>query len=343
MNTNPLLSVVAPMFNTEKYIARFIECIRKQSYENWELILVDDGSTDSTIQIVEEYCKKDERIILKKRDRDPKNADTCRNIGQSLVSGKYMIVFDSDDIVEPYCFQQRVEYMENHQNVDFATFPGASVTVDETNGKVSYTGKKWGLSTDNNILKCFLEANYPYAVWDNIYKAELFKNQLWDERIKVYQDFDYIITTLIGNYSHAFSTESKVDYLYCVGHPNAITAKYITNEKFESTIYLFEKTVDRLNENKYSKEYLFSFRKFFLLQFERIALTGTDEQLIVFTRLFKSKYRNKTKRVAFCSFLFTKGNIKTKNMRGFFLDLMFHPGRRTKKFLKSILHIKKDR
>ena len=75
------VSVVIPVYNVINYLATTINSIICQTYTNWELLLVDDGSTDGSLEVSRAFCKEDERIHLFERDRPPKGAPTCRNIG----------------------------------------------------------------------------------------------------------------------------------------------------------------------------------------------------------------------------------------------------------------------
>ena len=136
------VSIIVPAFNASAYIKKFIQCIQEQTYNNWELIIVDDGSSDDTFEIISNFSRTDSRIIVKKRNREPKGSVTCRNIGQLLSSGEYIIHFDADDIVEPFCLAQRVNYMDCNPDIEYATFKGASVY--EKNGKLMYEGRYWG-------------------------------------------------------------------------------------------------------------------------------------------------------------------------------------------------------
>lgn len=96
---NALVSVIVPVYNVEKYIARCIESILSQTYENLELILVDDGSPDQSGSICDDYANKDSRILVIHQ----KNAgvSTARNVGIDRAKGKYLFFVDSDDWIEP--------------------------------------------------------------------------------------------------------------------------------------------------------------------------------------------------------------------------------------------------
>lgn len=97
MEEKLLFSVIVPVYNVEKYIDACIESIQRQSYKNWELILVDDGSTDRSGQICEQYEKEDKRIRLFKKENSGQ-ADS-RNYGIRQATGDYMIFVDSDDYI----------------------------------------------------------------------------------------------------------------------------------------------------------------------------------------------------------------------------------------------------
>ena len=95
-----LVSIVTPTYNSEAYIAQTIESVQNQSYENWEMIIVDDGSTDNTTNIVIEKAKSDNRISFVRLSVNGGPAK-ARNAGIEKVSGKYMTFLDADDVWFP--------------------------------------------------------------------------------------------------------------------------------------------------------------------------------------------------------------------------------------------------
>lgn len=94
---NALVSIITPTFNSAKYIAETIQSLQNQTYSNWEMIIVDDASTDETVTIIEKIQQNEPRIIL---IRQPKNVGPAisRNKGIQKASGKYMTFLDADDI-----------------------------------------------------------------------------------------------------------------------------------------------------------------------------------------------------------------------------------------------------
>lgn len=280
----PLLSIVIPTYNVEKYISVVLDNILAQTYNNWELILVDDWSNDDTFEIIKRYAVADNRINLIKRNKNEKGSLVCRNIGQRLVRGKYFIHFDSDDIIEPFCFEQRVSFMENNPSLDYATFPGRTV-IQQKDGTVKNQGRLWGINPHSDLLSCFLSTNYPFSVWNNIYKTDSFQDYFWDEKVKIYTDFSYIVPCLINKKIHAFDENGKIDYLYRVGQGNAMTSNFISDDKYESTKYLFSKTWNTISDN-----YKNDFNKFFVLQFQRVLENGTKNQVEDFLGFYLEYY-----------------------------------------------------
>jgi glycosyltransferase involved in cell wall biosynthesis len=104
IDSTPLVSIVMPAYNEERFIAETIGYVQQQTYTNWELLVVDDRSNDSTQAVVASFAEKDERIKLIIRNREPKGAQACRNIGVMTASGQYILVLDSDDIIRPYAW-----------------------------------------------------------------------------------------------------------------------------------------------------------------------------------------------------------------------------------------------
>lgn len=119
---NPIVSVVIPCYNTEKYLAEAVESVLGQTYKNWEIIIVDDGSRDNSVPIATRYASTYPRITSIQRTREPKGGNTCRNIGLEQATGKYVIFLDADDVLAPWCLENRVADMEKHTELDFSVY-----------------------------------------------------------------------------------------------------------------------------------------------------------------------------------------------------------------------------
>lgn len=109
-----LVSIIVPVYNVEKYIVETMDCVRKQTYPHWELLLVEDGSRDKSVAVIEEYIKQtgDERIKL---IRQPENmgAARARNRGLEEAIGRYIAYLDADDLWVPEKLQKEIAFMQN--------------------------------------------------------------------------------------------------------------------------------------------------------------------------------------------------------------------------------------
>ena len=237
----PLLSIIIPCWNVELYIGELLNSIISQTYANWQVLAIDDCSTDKTAEIIKSFQNTDVRIQYIKRYRHPKGAQTCRNIGlESAVGSKYVIFVDGDDILSPHCLQQRVNYMESHPNLDFSVFP-AKVFSEEIWDSNTFM---LGVDDVNDVMKGLLLMVLPFSVWNNIYRLDSLQkyNLKWDEKILSLQDTDFNIQALLCGMNYAFAKSSEIDYFWrVIPKSNSTTKKVNSKEHFDSHIYLLEK------------------------------------------------------------------------------------------------------
>lgn len=99
-DNKPLVSIIMPVYNGERFLSEAIDSIIAQTYENWELLAVDDGSDDNSVSIIEKYAQKDSRIKLYINDSGEHGPGIARNYGIERISGKYTYFIDADDWIE---------------------------------------------------------------------------------------------------------------------------------------------------------------------------------------------------------------------------------------------------
>jgi glycosyltransferase involved in cell wall biosynthesis len=128
----PAVSVVMPAYNAEKYIGEAIESILNQTFDDFELIIIDDASTDSTWKIIQEYAKKDTRVVIFQNEKNLKLAKTL-NIGILKAQGKYIARMDADDISLLNRFQKQFDFMEENPEV---VILGGSMKIIDQNGSI---------------------------------------------------------------------------------------------------------------------------------------------------------------------------------------------------------------
>jgi len=272
---NPILSVIIPCYNNGKLLAEMLDCCIRQSFQEWEVIVVDDGSTDDTPSIVEEYAAKDQRIQFYHRDREPKGSLTSRNIGFSHSKGKYIIHFDADDLISDTCFEKRVAFMDVHPECDYATFKGRGFSMKDGQ-MVFHKGTPYGVNkVDGDLLMGFLTTHYPFSIWNNIYRREAIADYEWDERVKVYSDFSYAVPVILKGMNHQFADIAEEDYYYRQFYSkNNMCASAVNEDKCASTVYLVSKTLKSLKERDDYEKRKNEFLEFIVLHYKRLILGG---------------------------------------------------------------------
>lgn len=112
------ISIIIASYNYEKYISQAIQSVINQTYKNWELIIVDDGSSDNSISVIEEFVNKDKRIKFYQHS-DKKNHGLVETLKLALIksSGEWIAFLESDDVWMEDCLEKRVEVLKNYQNV----------------------------------------------------------------------------------------------------------------------------------------------------------------------------------------------------------------------------------
>ncbi len=112
-----LVSILTPTFNAEKFIRATIKSVQEQTYENWEMILVDDASTDNTVSIIEDFAQRDNRIKLFKLSENRGNG-FARNAALNKATGKYIAYLDADDLWFPSKLEKQIQFL-NANNLHF--------------------------------------------------------------------------------------------------------------------------------------------------------------------------------------------------------------------------------
>lgn len=119
VNPNPLVSIITPNYNGQKFIKNTIESVIKQTLQNWEMIIVDDGSTDDSLKIIEEYARQDSRIKFLKTNlsKFPKlvaGPGAARNTAIDTAKGKYIAFLDNDDLWHQTKLEKQIAFLEKN-------------------------------------------------------------------------------------------------------------------------------------------------------------------------------------------------------------------------------------
>ena len=184
---SPLVSIITPAYNAERFISDAINSVINQSWKNWELLIIDDGSTDDTSQICQSYCDVDRRVKLIKSSNH--GVSHARNLGLKSALGKYIGFLDADDVIDPDYISLIVQKLE----VTGADIVGSTIVY---------------VSEDLSTVICKLSSHYhgeliaPLSLFDPgvflavfyICRAESIRNVYFDEMIPNGEDFLFLLT-----------------------------------------------------------------------------------------------------------------------------------------------------
>lgn len=207
------ISVIVPVYNTEKYIERCLRSIIKQTYQNIEIIIVDDGSIDRTVEFCMHYQQIDSRIVVLTKKNG--GAGSARNLGLKNASGDYISFIDSDDYVEEQMLEVLVRVLEdNNADISFCgvyTNPSEKIDSDEV---ICYD-KKTAL---NNLLN---ETILSYPV-NKIYRKELWDGVYFPENM-TFEDL-YIMPEIFCKARKVVETKADL-YWYYYNRPDNVSSK----------------------------------------------------------------------------------------------------------------------
>lgn len=188
VQNNQKVSIILPAYNASTTLERTIASVKAQDYKDWEIIIIDDGSTDKTPELAQDYAKKDERILYYKQDNA--GVSSARNTGLTKADGDWILFLDSDDTIDPR-FLSKMMHSANDNNSDIVICEYLHCNEGE---KLNISGKSSKLPKDA-ITELMI---WPYfAVHAAITKREhVLKTDGFDTTLKTCEDWDFWIKIL---------------------------------------------------------------------------------------------------------------------------------------------------
>lgn len=302
-----LVSIIIPTYNRAHLLAETLDSVLQQKYENWECLVIDDGSTDYTSELLELYIEKDSRFNFYQRPSSrSKGANACRNVGIEKSAGLFLLFLDSDDLLNSSCLLNRVNYFNKNPEKDFIIF---------SMGKFSDTHKQY-IDENRSIfyfrdnfeyIDKFIQGPLPWNITRPIFKRSfLTKTDGFDEELLRFQDVEFNIRILYL-YQPNFSIIDQTDCYYRIGQHQNI--KY-HHKVFQNLICIefckfIRKTIDLL------RFHLTNYRKALLL-----------ESLITVIKNYSNTYSS-FKSIAKLIFFYHNTGIIDFNKKNKLLTLLF--------------------
>lgn len=214
---NPLVSIIIPVYNREQLIGETLNSVLSQTYTNWECIVVDDGSVDSTEDVVTSYAKKDERFKFYHRPiSNKKGASSCRNYGLSIAKGELIQFLDSDDLLAKNKFEVQVKcYEPDELHVITCKWGGFDMSSNLTlRFKYNYHSYR-NFEKGENLLKTFGFYNefFPLHVYLTP-KNLIDKLNGWNEDLTNNDDAEFFTRVMLKTSKVIFTPGTSVYYRY---------------------------------------------------------------------------------------------------------------------------------
>ena len=229
-----LITVIINVYNGEKFIKKCLDCIINQTYKNLEILVINDGSTDNTLNIIKEYKDKRIKVITTKNQ----GLSLSRNVGIESAKGDYLYFIDVDDFIEP----DTIEYLYNlNKNNNTLISTCKSIDVYDYNILVKNKNEKVDiLLKEDMLVKILLWQNRAEALWNKLIKKEVFNNLRFEDRI--INDIAFTHKLIINTDKISYSNQIK--YYHLIHNENISIKKRENLDRVED---MYKAIIERYN------------------------------------------------------------------------------------------------
>lgn len=184
----PMISIIIPVFNAEAYLYRCLKSIQEQTNKNFEVIIIDDGSTDQSINICQEFTEKDNRFKVYQKENG--GVSSARNMGLNHAIGDFIFFADADDWISPDFLnmteeEQKYDIIQKSYAKEYSHRPAKYYSIH----------KAWSTHKKEEILRFFVSKRTS-ALWDKIISRRLIHNLFFNENIHIGEDFIFFISLI---------------------------------------------------------------------------------------------------------------------------------------------------
>jgi len=239
------VSVIIPLYNREQLVIETLQSVKVQTYDNFECIVIDDGSNDNSMQSARTFCQNDSRFIIEKRISSIKGACVCRNEGIDKATGQYLMFLDSDDLLSKECIEQRVWRFEKYPEFDFIVnqvglFRHSTSSVDQL----------WSSLKHEDDVHAFVNSE-GWQTSSTFFKTQFVKQYRFDARAMSYQDVDFHLRVLLDGPSYKKFPDSSPDVFIRVSNLERISNRNVGFDRIESRINVYSKLEKAMDEKGY--------------------------------------------------------------------------------------------
>ncbi len=249
-----LVSIIIPTFNRVELLTDTLESIAKQTYKNWECLLIDDGSTKEVENLVNQFAEKDQRFKFYNRPKNKaKGANACRNYGFKQSQGEFIKFFDSDDIMKPELIEKQTKFLLNNTELDFCATFWIHLYEDGSTMK----NKQNTINYKDNPIRSYLLEDHIFPTPSPLWRKSFLDNkELFDEELHRSQEADFHFKMLMHQPKYDFLNDFLM-YIR-IGHESIKTN--ISSKSRMSVFKYFDNVFNSLsNSNNQDKNMLLEY------------------------------------------------------------------------------------
>lgn len=247
-----MISIIIPVYNVEKYLERCLDSVLNQSYKNLEIILINDGSTDNSLNICLKYASKDARIRLINQNNS--GISEVRNKGLQDAKGAYIAFVDSDDVIDKDMFKilynNLLKYDADISSCKYETFHDTiKFNKEEINNKV--------FTKEESLKDIITDGVITNFLWNKLFKRELFKDIVFPKSM-IYEDM-YVMPSIIEKTNKIVYTSQS---LYGYFQRKNSYANNFNEDKNKNYFFVIDKVYNDLKKYNFLQEDLENYKLF---------------------------------------------------------------------------------
>lgn len=317
-NNSPKISVIVPVYNSEQYLPKCIDSILAQTFSDFELILVNDGSKDGSGDICDEYAQKDKRVRVYHKENG--GVSSARNLGLDNAKGEWVYFVDSDDWIDPDCFRTVSDYFE--KDIDIIRFGFRQINPD-TKEIIEYKPKFF--SKDYSITRFYNQDNFsrsPMSACLKFIRRNILHDNFITFPIDMKNNEDILFINMAICKANGFVTINQSFYNQLLT-PNSASRSKITFKKLHDRLTLIDRFFEYIHQiSLQDKDFMIkmgnSFLKGFFMSVQEIGHISKQEKQQIqtiyreFYKINKSNLNTLYSKVAYINvFIITKAlNLK---------------------------------
>ncbi len=277
----PIISIIIPVYNVEKYIAECLDSIICQDCKDCEIILVDDGSTDNSLSICEYYCRKYKNIIFIHKENG--GVSSARNVGINMAKGKFISFVDADDWVESNYIQTLKSYIKNEDAADIIFFSMFLISQNGEKNKITLepTNCKERTAVEDAIfsLRYAGERDTFGWTWDKIFKKDIIQNKHIRFQEEVHFREDELFTLEFCRYITTLQITAEPLYNYRIRKDGLTNANMKADDYLPSCISL-EKSLAYYQHEGIKEHIIHSITSYYALHiYKKCKISHLKEEL----------------------------------------------------------------